>query len=227
MKLKALLIGGALLALVARPAHASTVLQLSEDGGAFVTVASGASLATLSFTGPFGDFNISIAGTFEQNTATDSYLQSAVVNVTLASGTHTLRLLASSQDFTMPVGASNVSTSMDGNDNNTITAASFQAWADPNNGLGSQVGFTNGLQTAGISVGQFDATEVDRTWIRPATPAFSLTSLSSITLSGVGAHSNFSTREELMPVPEPTSMLMLGSGLLGLATRLRRKQPKQ
>src|SRR5262249_47542979 len=116
-------------------AHANAILALQEDNGAIQIMASGGSLATLSYSGTFGDFTIAIFGGAATNASALSDLLSSTTSVTNNSGlTHTLHLWVSSQDFTVPNGPNlNVESGMGGTVDTGSLTPTFQAWADKNN----------------------------------------------------------------------------------------------
>jgi len=189
-------------------------------------VASGASLSTLSYTNTFGDFSVQVfAGAFDNGASLSDILSSSVSVTNTSGATHTLQMWVSSQDFTLPAGSTLAAESAMGGSVNTPTVTpTFQAYADKNNNLfGSGTAitdFTNGLQNAGFNGSSFDTGSAFGSFSRLA-GNYSMTTVVNLLMTG-GAKANFSSHENMRAVPEPASMLLLGSGLVGLARARRR-----
>jgi len=195
-------------------ASATTIFALSEDGAAFTTIATGASLSTASGSGVFGDFTFKIVGVSTDNTVTLSDLLSSATSVTNnSSASHTISILASSQDYTLPTGTGVLIESGMGASVSTGTlVATFQSYADKANALAGISDFTLGLQTCSFNGSTCDTGSAAGTFTKTAGP-YSLTSVANLTLSG-GGIANFSAHENVKNVPEPESLVLIGSSLV-------------
>jgi len=205
-------------------------LALSEDGGpVFTQVVSGGSFQAggVVFGGIFGDFTVTVLGGAANNGAALSSLLSSTTSITNNTGvTHTLHLWVSETDYSLPAGTPlNVEAGLGGSMTQTTTLGMngiFQAWGDNNNVLFGQPASTTGPINASQNLTTFDTGS--RLFVFNRTnPLFSLTSVANFTLSGNGT-ANFSDHVNLTAVPEPASMVLLGSGLLGLAMSARRRR---
>jgi hypothetical protein len=208
---------------------AEIALALSEDGGpAFTIVASSLTdFSALSFTGPFGDFNVQIQGGSSTNAANQSTLLGSANRVTnsnlVSPGTHTLHLWVTQTNYTLPPGTPlSVESGMGGSINTpTLTLTNmFQAYADHNNNLFGITDFTNGPQT-GLSGGTtFDTGGVTGAFSRDGTP-YSVTSIANIQLTA-GGQANYSDHVNLNPpavVPAPPALFLVGAAVPVLALR--------
>jgi hypothetical protein len=102
-------------------------------------------------------------------------------------------------------------------------AGIFQGWGDNTNGLfGIPGSATTGLMNASANGSTFDTGSGFGVFNRVG-PNFSLTSEANLTMAG-GSSVNYSNHINLTAVPEPASMVLLGSGLLGLAMSARRRR---
>jgi hypothetical protein len=195
-------------------ASASTIFALSEDGGAYTTIATGASLSSASGSGVFGDFTFKIVGVSTDNSVTLSDLLSSTTSITNNStASHTISVLVSSQDYTLPVGPDvRIESGMGASLSAGTLVATYQAYADKANGLAGVSDFTMGLQTCSFNVSTCDTGSATGTFTKTE-GVYSLTSVANLTLSGGGV-ANFSTHENVKNVPEPNSLVLIGSSLV-------------
>jgi hypothetical protein len=205
-------------------ARASLNIYLQEDAGPISLVGTAADFTSVSFTGTFGDFSVTIQGASSLNSAPLSNLlnsTNSVVNNSTA--THTLHVWASQNNYTLPAGTPlSVESGLGGSVNNpTVTLTNiFQAYADKNNNLlgtpapGAAItDFTNGPQTALQTGTTFDTGSAVGSFTR--TGNYSLTSEANIQLTG-GGSIGFQSHVNVRPVPEPSTMALAGLGALGL-----------
>jgi len=178
-------------------AGASTIFMLSQDGGAYTTIATGASLSSAFGSGVYGDFTFKIVGVSTDNSSALSDLLSSTTSITNNSSTaHTLSILVSSQDYTLPADTgTRIESGMGASLSAGTLVATFQAYADKGNNLAGMSDFTLGLQTCSFNGSTCDTGSATGIFTK-TTGAYSLTSVANLALSGGGV-ANFSTHENV------------------------------
>jgi hypothetical protein len=214
---------------MATPAHATLQISLQEagvNGGAITSVGTAADFSSVSFTGNYGDFTVTIFGGSSDNGASLSDLLQSTTSVTNNSGTSkTLKLYVSQTNYTLPAGSLlNVSSGLGGSVSTGSVGLTgiFQGYADKNNNLNGTGDFTTGAQNATQNGNTFDTGSANGVFSR-TNPMYSLTSIVTFALSG-GGKANYSSHVNVTPIPEPSTMALGGLGALGLiGYGLRRK----
>ena len=218
----------------AQKSDAAFTIDLQQDGGGWVTVASGADFSALVYNNTFGDFNVTLSTASSTNGATLSSLLGATNRVTNnSSATHTLQIRISQTNYTLPAFTPlNVESGLGGSiTTGTLgTTGIFQAYADRNNNLNGTSDFTNGPQDATLDDDTFSTGSENGNFDRTANP-YSLTSITTLVVSGGGVV-NYSnqidvtiTDDSVEIVPAPAGLVLLASAIpvLGLRRVLRRK----
>jgi hypothetical protein len=217
----------------ANQARADLVIKASVDGGAFTTLQFQASSPAGTFSaGPI--FNlITAAGPFaitlDSLTGTNgspSNLMSAELNITnFSTATHTLRLLFSINNYSLPAGSPVNMFSQAGGDFGLGTTLAFsdQAYFDSTNALGSTpAGSTNGVQNAVFNGFSFDTGTAVGSYAKSG--QYSLTDIETYTLSALGsAHATDSIQVVAVPEPASIALLVAGVPVVGLLWARRRK----
>jgi hypothetical protein len=227
-------------------AEASLQVILQEDGGAWSQALGGGGSPYPSFSNPtfsagvFGDFSLTSGTVIADNGSLSDLLTSALRITNNSSGIHTLRILVTETDYTLPPGTP---LAVEAGFAGTLNAGSvglvgiFQAYADNSNTLPGLVNplttpplstaFTTGAQTAGQNGSTLDTGSATGAFSRTgANTPYAISSLTTLVMAG-NSQLNFTSHVNVTStVPEPISLSLLGTGLFAAASRRlwKRKQ---
>ncbi len=233
--LSAALLGAAALLAAPSQARADLIISLQEagvNGGAITTFASTATdFSSVSKTGTYGDFTVTIFGGSSDNAATMSDILSSTTSVQnsnlLTSGEHTLVLYVTQTNYTLPTGPKlNVQSSLGGSINQGTLGLTgvFQAYADKNNNANGTGDFSNGPQNANQTGSSYDTGSANGLFTR-GSGSYSLTSVITFDLSA-GGKANFSSQENVTQAPAPAAVVLalVGMPFLGVGAWWRRRK---
>jgi hypothetical protein len=199
----------------------SLTLSLQEagvNGGVPTVVGTGTDFTSASFTGTYGDFDVTILGGASVNNAAQSSLQSSTVAVqNHGTSTATLNITVFQDNYTLPAGSPlNVESGLGGSvDHPDLTLSNiFQAYASSTNN--HTFDFTNGPQSATPNGTNFDTGAATGLFNRTAGNQYALSSTATIQLTP-GGIINFASHVDVKPhanvvtTIQPSSSVTAGS----------------
>jgi len=217
-------------AIAVSPASATPTLRFIVDGGAPIDCADGAACdgnaapGVVGFNGGLGPFDVNvvtgatkpvIGGADNPNLLLDS------INVqSTAAGPHSLVVLFSEVSFTLPTSFKFAASGTGGfgaaGSGSNVTFTAFSDALNTLFGTGSLIGVLGPFDLSGTT--SFSATAAGAS--APTAP-YSLTGIISLNTSGTGS---WSGELALVNTPEPGTLLLLGSGLLGITVATWRRR---
>jgi hypothetical protein len=223
------LLAGAMFILAAGSASA-VELTISDGtassvyGGASGTTSSaGTGLTAIPFDG--GLFTITNASATSVYSGASSFVDTASVVLTYnGTGPKTITLTSSDIDFALTNSASSLNTvaSLSMHVISTDAPITFTGYFDNANALNSTA---NLIGSISIPAGSLSAGPV--TTALTTTNPFSLTDVVSITFTGAGQTVSLDANLNVIPTPEPGTMVLLGLGMLSLAVYGKRRMNKE
>ena len=230
----AFLLVGLTFAALAHDAAADLMAEVSFNGGAFVPICTSASGGACVGSANGGGLLLNMTGAQSNSPGTPSlaFLFSSALSLinTNPSGTATAHLLIGDTGYRAPTGAVTMLSHIGGSVpvGDPLNTMSFFSSIDQGNGQNVSPGtFNTAAVTPNITAtGSYEAS--NSAAIPLVSAPYSMTENLTITLSG-GSIVNFSASTTLSPgllspVPEPVSLLLVGTSLIGLGVSLRSKR---
>jgi hypothetical protein len=191
--------------------------RIIHDNGSWDT---NPNLGVVSWSGSIMDWNVNISTGLSKDVLGSATWPILDLNSVNTGGTGTLRVSFSDTDFTGS-GLQNYNHAIGGTTDGTIATKSY---FDLGNTAFAHTTLIADLGTLGS--GPFAGTDVGTFDLGVGTSTYSLTLLVDITHGVADGITSFDTELQASPVPEPTTMLLLGTGLVGLAGFGRKKFKK-